>query len=132
MWEAGYGIQAHLEVVERMVEAETVKRAAKVRRALRVVREKLNGGDAVHGRMGKGERNWVKRMRTKARNTMWKRKKRQMTNWISSKTTTPARKTRQRKTAEPSTQCSIAPLLFCTSHISIACSVSSNLSSSSH
>ncbi|GAC97187.1 hypothetical protein PHSY_004772 [Pseudozyma hubeiensis SY62] len=44
MWESAFGIEAHLEVVERMVEAELRGRAAKMRRSLRKVQQTEDGG----------------------------------------------------------------------------------------
>ncbi|KAJ9477657.1 hypothetical protein PHBOTO_001213 [Pseudozyma hubeiensis] len=44
MWESAFGIEAHLEVVERMVEAELRGRAGKMRRSLRKAQKTKDGG----------------------------------------------------------------------------------------
>ncbi|CBQ70485.1 conserved hypothetical protein [Sporisorium reilianum SRZ2] len=56
VWESAYGIQAHLEVVERMLEAEVKGRAGRMRSVLRrVQREKVGEGSGGKGKRRRGE-----------------------------------------------------------------------------
>ncbi|SPO21798.1 uncharacterized protein UTRI_01288_B [Ustilago trichophora] len=55
VWESAYGIQAHLEVVERLLEAEVKGRAARMRSCLRNV-QRTRTAQGGEGDGGKGER----------------------------------------------------------------------------
>lgn len=48
-WESAYGIQAHLEVVERLLEAEVKARATRMRRMLKRVERKMKSADVGQG-----------------------------------------------------------------------------------
>lgn len=54
-WEAGYGIQAHLEVVERLLEEEVKGRARRLRRVFRKMEAGSNGGQGGSGGEESGE-----------------------------------------------------------------------------